>query len=264
MFLIKTKKITAGTRHQIKLAKNKLIKNNKFIKNLVSKKYSSTGRGRVTGHITVRHKGGGCKFLFRKINFTNIHYNSVVLGIMYDPNRNAFIALNFDLEKKLFFNSIALLHIYPGSLVACQNLFNSLKLGYRTKLVNISLGTFVCCVAQTLSTTALYSRAAGSFCQLLQKNKSFATLKLPSGAIIHFSLNAYATIGVVSNILANKVCIGKAGRNRLLNKRPSVRGIAMNPVDHPHGGRSNGGMPPVTPWGIPTKGKPTVKKKKYK
>jgi len=262
MFLIKVKKTTAGSRHYIKLAKNTLIKNNKCIKNLTSKKYTSTGRGKVTGHITVRHKGGGCKFLFRKINFTNNSYNSVILGIMYDPNRNAFIALNFDLQKKIFFNSIAILYTYPGSLIACQKLFNNLKLGYRTQLSNISPGTFISCIAINSSSLSKYSKSAGSFCQLLQKNKSFCTIRLPSSRIINLSLTAYATVGIVSNILSNKVCIGKAGRNRLLNKRPTVRGIAMNPVDHPHGGRSNGGMPQVTPWGIPTKGKPTVKKKK--
>ena len=141
-------------------------------------------------------------------------------------------------------------------------LFNSLKLGCRTQLLHISTGTPISCISKEQFSIAQYSKSAGSYCQLLQKNKFFCTIKLPSSKLLNLPLNACATIGGVSNSEFNKICIGKAGRNRLLNKRPSVRGIAMNPVDHPHGGRSNGGKPPVTPWGIPTKGKPTVKKKK--
>ena len=233
-----------------------------FCKNLTGPKNVATGRCRITGHITVRHKGGGCKFLFRKINFTNICYNSVILGIIYDPNRNAFVALNFELKTKKFFNSIAILNTYPGSLIACQNLLNNLKIGYRTQLLHITTGTQISCISKNVYFDAQYCRSAGTYCQILQKTKLFCKIKLPSNFVLTLPSTTYATIGGVSNIYSNKINIGKAGRNRLLNKRPSVRGIAMNPVDHPHGGRTNGGKHPVTPWGIPTKGKPTVKKKK--
>jgi len=100
------------------------------------------------------------------------------------------------------------------------------------------------------------------FCQILQKSFTSIKVRLPSSKIIEVSPNTYGTVGILSNLQHNLVYLGKAGRNRLKGKRPTVRGVAMNPVDHPHGGRTNGGRPSVTPWGIPTKGKPTVKKKK--
>jgi large subunit ribosomal protein L2 len=105
-------------------------------------------------------------------------------------------------------------------------------------------------------------RSAGTFCQIVQKSLNQIKIKLPSGSVISCPSTSFATLGSVSNFQHNLTLIGKAGKNRLLGKRPSVRGIAMNPVDHPHGGRTNGGMPSVTPWGIPTKGKPTVSKTK--
>ena len=103
-------------------------------------------------------------------------------------------------------------------------------------------------------------RSAGTFAQLIQKKDNYCKIRLPSNKIITLSINSYATIGINSNLQANRVIMGKAGRNRLKNIRPTVRGIAMNPVDHPHGGRSNGGCHPMTPWGIKTRGKKTRKK----
>jgi large subunit ribosomal protein L2 len=105
-------------------------------------------------------------------------------------------------------------------------------------------------------------RSAGLFFQVIQKNQDYSKIRLPSGLIKNVSNEAFGTIGIVSNSQHNSISLGKAGRSRLLGIRPTVRGVAMNPVDHPHGGRTNGGRPSVTPWGIPTKGKPTVIKKK--
>jgi len=134
-----------------------------------------------------------------------------------------------------------------------------LRLGFRTLLKNIPTGTIINCLSLQKDKKVKYIRSAGTFGQIIQKNILSCHIKLPSNQIIIVSANSYATIGVISNLKNNLVVLGKAGRNRLMGHRPSVRGIAMNPVDHPHGGRTNGGRPSVTPWGIPTKGKPTVK-----
>lgn len=260
MYLIKSKKKTAGSRHYLKLAKFTLLKRNNIIKNLNLKKHKNYGRCKITGHITIRHKGNGCKKIFKKINFTNKTLYSIILGITYDANRNAFLALNFDLYNKTFFNTIATLHTYPGSLITCQQIIKDLRLGIRTKLQNIPTGTILTNLALSKGQISQYIRAAGTYGQLLQKTQNSALIRLPSNKVIQVPLNSYGTIGINANILNNKQVLGKAGRNRLKGIRPSVRGIAMNPVDHPHGGRTNGGRPSVTPWGKPTKGKPTRKK----
>ena len=127
---------------------------------------------------------------------------------------------------------------------------------------NIPTGSLVHSLTSSQNThKTCFARAAGTFCQIIQKGVSTNKVRLPSGLICTVPKDAYATLGVVSNAQHNSIYLGKAGRNRLKGIRPCVRGIAMNPVDHPHGGRTNGGRPSVTPWGIPTKGKPTVKNK---
>ena len=262
MKLTKLKPVTSGQRHQINLQKNLLSKTNKLLKNSILGVKQFSGRGASNGRITVRHKGGACKANFRKINFLNTDFKSVVICIMYDPKRNSFISLNFDLSKKFFFRTISTNFVYPGSLIACHRKPMALSLGNRTLINNIPTGALIHSVTslQNLNKTC-FARSAGTFCQIIQKGLFTNKIRLPSGVIITVPNESYATIGVVSNALHNVQCIGKAGRNRFKGIRPSVRGIAMNPVDHPHGGRTNGGMPSVTPWGIPTKGKPTVKKK---
>lgn len=261
MELIKLKPYTNGTRHQLNLKKNLLSKNNKIIKTLIIGSKSNSGRSSNTGHITVRHKGNGCKKNYRLINFFNTNYFSLIISTFYDPNRSSFISLNYDLQKKIFFNTLATECVLPGSIVTCNNEGSDLRLGCRMSLKSIPPGSLVHSISEGLNIKSKFIRAAGTFCQIIQKDFTQCKLKFPSGEIVTVSVNAFATIGVVSNFKHNLVIIGKAGRNRLKGIRPSTRGIAMNPVDHPHGGRSNGGKPSVTPWGIPTKGKPTVKKK---
>jgi len=261
MFLIKKQKNTPGTRHSIQLSKFLLFKNNKLIKNLVKSHKQNNGRSPSTGHITVWHKGGGCKTVYKKINFENKETFSIVLGIMYDSNRNNIISLNFDLINKKFFNSISILNSYTGSLLACQQKINDFYLGYRSKLSNLPVGSVISNISKKTQHASLV-RAAGTFVQLIQKQDNICKIRLPSNEIITLPSNSFATIGINNNIQANRVVIGKAGKNRLKNIRPTVRGIAMNPVDHPHRGRSNRGGHPTTPWGIKTKGKKTTKKSK--
>lgn len=261
MLLLKKQKNTPGTRHSIQLSKFLLFKNNTILKTLTTNSKKQNGRSPSTGHITVWHKGGGCKNIYRKLNFTNKPSYSIILGIMYDSYRNNLISLNFDLINKKFFNSNSILNTYTGSLLICQQKINDFYLGYRSKLENLPIGSIISNLANIHKSTSLV-RSAGTFAQLIQKNNKNCKIRLPSNQIIVLSTKAYATIGINNNPQANQVVIGKAGKNRLKNIRPTVRGIAMNPVDHPHGGRSNGGGHPTTPWGINTRGKKTRKKHK--
>jgi large subunit ribosomal protein L2 len=259
MRLIKLKSITNGTRHQLNIQKNLLSKKNGLLKSIRKGFKNQSGHSCSSGRITVRHKGGGCKKIYRKINFHDLTFLAIVIAIEYDPYRSSFISLNFDFINKNFFYSLSTDAVVVGSLLSSTDKFTELRLGFRTLLKNIPTGTIINCLSLQKDKKIKYIRAAGTFGQIIQKNIISCHIKLPSNQIIVVSSNSYATIGVISNLKNNLVVIGKAGRNRLMGNRPSVRGIAMNPVDHPHGGRTNGGRPSVTPWGIPTKGKPTVK-----
>ena len=148
---------------------------------------------------------------------------------------------------------------YPGSLLECKEKNVNMNLGNRSILSNYPAGAIVSSISS--NNKIRYSKSAGSFAQLLEKKGKHAKLRLPSGKIYLLSLSSYATLGAVGNSIHKLTKIGKAGRNRLKGIRPAVRGIAMNPVDHPHGGRSNKGMPQLTPWGLPTKNYPTARKK---
>lgn len=248
--------ITNGTRHQINLQKNLLTKNNNIVKFLIKKYNLQHGRSKNTGQITVRHKGNGCK---KKSHITNSldFYFGINICQMYSPSQNAFVSLNFDFIKKSFFKTIAIDKLYSGSLVVSELKVRDQYIGYKMQLKFISVGAIINNISN--HNKIIYSSSAGSFCQLIEK-KLKCKVRLPSGKIILLPNNYFGTLGCVSNLQHKSICIGKAGKNRLKGIRPSVRGIAMNPVDHPHGGRTNGGRPSVTPWGIPTKGKPTVKK----
>jgi large subunit ribosomal protein L2 len=259
MQIIKFKPTSSGIRHHINIKKNLLARTNKLSKQSILGFNKSSGRSSNTGRITVRHIGGGCKKKFRVINFSNARKNSFLLSTMYDPFRSSFISLNFDISNKTFFRNLATNNVNVGSLLRCDSADVELKLGNRTTLKSIPTGSIL--HSLSLCFTTSYARSAGLFFQIIQKGPQTCQIRLPSGFVKEVSNNSFGTLGVVSNSQHNSTVIGKAGRSRLLGKRPNIRGIAMNPVDHPHGGRSNGGRP-VTPWGIPTRGKPTVKNKK--
>ena len=262
MQIFKSKPYTNGVRQYINIKKNLLSKKNTLLKKNIFGFTKFNGRSSLTGRITVRHIGGGCKKRFRKIAFLNEDSLSIVLSIMYDPIRSAFISLNFDLRKKEFFHNIATNGVGAGIIQRSGACDVDLKLGNRTMLKNIPTGSIM--HSLSLNGTTKVARSAGLFFQIIQKTSTLCKVRFPSGLIREVPNTSFGTLGSVSNSQHNLISIGKAGRNRWLGVRPSVRGIAMNPVDHPHGGRTNGGMSPVTPWGIPTKGKPTVSKKSKK
>jgi len=263
MLIKKLNPITPGTRHQKNLTKNLLGKNSSLIKGLTFYFHRKKGRGFDLGHITVWHKGAGHKKLYKLINFGNFFSKFLVLANVYDSYRSSFISLVFNFIDKKFDFLLMTQSVNPGALIFFnfEYVFLDLKLGYRTLIKNISAGTFIHSLSLSLNSKSKYIKAAGTVGQIIQKTTLFFKIRLPSGHIIKVSNLSAATIGKISNSMHKLTVIGKAGRNRLKGIRPTVRGIAMNPVDHPHGGRTNGGRPCVTPWAIPTKGKPTSKKK---
>lgn len=264
MLIIKTKPTSNSLRHQIKLSKNLLAKNNRIVKYLLLKKESCYGRSSMFGRITSWHKQRGVKRLYRRMDSINESKDSIVVGVFYDPNRSGLVSLNFDFKSKKFSFNLSASDLVTGSLVKVNSKSSSseLKLGSRTKLKNIPTGTIVHNVGKEFNSSSSYIKSAGTFGLLIQVDKSFVRIKLPSGEILKENVNSYASLGSVSNEKYNLICLAKAGRNRNLGRRPIVRGIAMNPVDHPHGGRTNGGCPSKTPWGLPTKCKFRLKRKK--
>jgi len=262
MQIIKTKPITNGLRHQLNIKKSLLSKNNRLLRSTIKGISYSFGRSSSTGHITSWHKGGGVKNIFRKIDFSNISSDSIVISNFYDPCRTSFISLNFDLKKLFFFRVLSIDIVYPGSLRSCNSNIKNLKLGDRTIIKNIPTGSIINNLSIKNYKISQYIRSAGTFGQIIQTGTNIAKIRLPSNKIIDVSIEAFASLGIISNLKHNLVYLGKAGRSRLLGKRPIVRGIAMNPVDHPHGGRTNGGCVSMTPWGLPTKSGFYLKKRK--
>lgn len=235
-------------------------------KSLTSNKHRSKGRNN-RGVITCRHKGGGHKRLYREIDFRRdkIGMPAKVTSIEYDPNRNSRIALvRYEDRQKRYI-------LQPRGLQVGDTIISDLQapilVGNALPLRNIPLGAQVHNVEFQPGSGGQLARSAGSSVEILAKEGNFVTLRLPSKEIRLVSKNCWATIGQVGNHEAYILTIGKAGRNRWLGKRPTVRGSVMNPVDHPHGGGEGrcpiGRARPVTPWGRPALGQLTRKPKKY-
>jgi len=218
------------------------------------------------GRITVRHHGGGAKQKYRIIDFKRDKdgIKAKVAAIEYDPNRTANIALlhYLDGEKRYI---IAPVDLKVGDFVE-SGPDADIKPGNALPLENIPIGTMIHNIELKPGKGGQLVRAAGNAAQLMAKEGSYAQIRLPSGEVRMVSINCKATIGQVSNVDNENISIGKAGRKRWMGIRPTVRGVVMNPVDHPHGGgegKSPIGMPsPVTPWGKPTLGYKTRKKRK--
>lgn len=228
--------------------------------------HRSNGRNN-RGIITSRHRGGGHKKLYRIIDFRRdkIGITAKVIGIEYDPNRNARIALvNYQDGEKRYI-------LQPFGLGVGDTILASTEApiawGNALPLSNVPLGTEVHNVELQPGAGGQLVRAAGAVAQVVAKEGNFVTLRLPSGEIRLVSKNCWASIGQVGNLEAFNITLGKAGRTRWLGKRPHVRGVVMNPVDHPHGGGEGrapiGRSHPVTPWGKPALGQKTRKRKKY-
>lgn len=224
-----------------------------------------TGGRNNQGRITTRHHGGGQKRLYRIIDFKRDKDGipAKVAGIEYDPNRSANIALlNYaDGEKRYI--------LAPNGLNVGDTVVSGpdadIKTGNALPLSNIPVGTVVHNIEMNPGSGGKLSRSAGSSAQLMAKEGKYATLRMPSGEMRMVLIRCKATIGQVGNLDQENITIGKAGRSRWMGIRPSVRGVVMNPVDHPHGGgegRSPVGRNPVTPWGKPALGAKTRKRKK--
>lgn len=225
-------------------------------KSLVAPLKRTGGRNNY-GRITKRHTGGGHKRKYRIIDFKRDKKDipAKVVSIEYDPNRSSRIALlNYaDGEKRYI---IAPLGISVGdTLIASEQA--DIKPGNALTIRAIPLGTWVHNVELRVGKGGQLARSAGTYAMIAAKEGKYAQLRLPSGEVRLVLQGCCATVGQVGNPEHENIQIGKAGRNRWLGKRPQSRGVAMNPVDHPHGGgegKSSGGRHPVTPWGIPTKG----------
>ena len=216
------------------------------------------------GRITVRHRGGGHKRRYRIIDFVRDKHDipAKVATMEYDPNRSARISLLHyaDGEKRYILS--------PSGIKVGDIIFSGeksdIKPGNALPLNKIPVGTMLHCIELRPGKGAQLGRSAGAAIQLMAKGDGYAQLKLRSGEIRKVRSECMATVGTVGNPEHMNIKIGKAGRNRWLGNRPTVRGVVMNPVDHPHGGgegKSSGGRHPVTPWGMPTKGAKTRKRK---
>jgi len=221
---------------------------------------TSKGGRNNNGRITMRRTGGGHKRTYRMIDFKRRKFDvpATIERIEYDPNRTAFIALiKYEDGEKSYI-------IAPQRLGAGDKVISSekadIKPGNAMPMKNIPIGTIIHNVEMKAGAGGKIARSAGTYVQLVGRDAGYAQLRMASGEMRKVRMECMATIGAVSNPDQQNIKLGKAGRNRWLGKRPSVRGVAMNPVDHPHGGgegRTSGGRHPVTPWGVPTKGKRT-------
>ncbi|HMQ11604.1 MAG TPA: 50S ribosomal protein L2 [Oligoflexia bacterium] len=240
------------------------VTSNKPKKSLLSPQKRTGGRNNK-GRVTSRWIGGGHKKKYRQIDFLRRDKEGIecrVKTIEYDPNRSARIALvsYFDGEYRYI---VAPHGLEVGATLKCGK-EAEIKPGNALELQNIPVGTLIHNLELKKGRGAQMVRSAGTSAQVIGREEGYAQIRMPSGEIRRVRKECYATIGQVSNIEHENLTIGKAGRSRWLGKNPRVRGSAMNPVDHPHGGgegRTTGGRHPVTPWGVPTKGYKTRKNK---
>ncbi len=261
--LVKMKPVTPGLRQQVRVVNPELHKGGP-VPHLVERKNKRGGRN-VHGEITMRHQGGGHKQLYRKIDFKRDKdgITAKVERLEYDPNRTAFLALlcYADGERRYI--------IAPKGISAGAQLVSGpeapIKSGNTLPLKNIPVGTTIHCIEMLPGKGAQMARAAGASVQLLAREGDYAQVRLRSGEIRKVHINCRATIGEVGNEEHSLESIGKAGRVRWRGIRPTVRGVAMNPVDHPHGGgegKKSAARDPVSPWGTLAKGYKTRKNKR--
>ena len=263
MALIKYNPTTPSQRGLVRVDKSDLWKG-KPHKPLTKGLTKSGGRNNL-GRMTARHRGGGHKRLYRLVDFKRNKLDCVatIERIEYDPNRSSYIALvKYD-------DGVYSYILAPAKMKAGDQVISSaeadIKTGNCLPLKNIPVGTIIHNVEMKVGKGGQIARSAGASVNIVGKDSGYAQIKLSSGEVRLIPLECMATIGTLSNADRKNTIIGKAGRNRWLGRRPHVRGVAMNPVDHPHGGgegKTSGGRHPVTPWGKPTKGKKTRNKKK--
>lgn len=259
MSVIKAKPTSPGRRFVVSV-KRDLYKGKPY-KPLTEKKSKNGGRNNL-GRITTRHKGGGHKHHYRIIDFkrSKTGISGTVERIEYDPNRSAYIALiKYEDGDRSYIIAPSKIKIGSKVLSAEQT---EISPGNSMKMSNIPLGTNVHCVEMKPGKGGQIARSAGASARIVAKEGIYTTLRLQSGEMRKILSECRATIGVVSNSENNLRSFGKAGAKRWKGIRPTVRGVAMNPIDHPHGGgegRTSGGRHPSSPWGMPTKGFKTRK-----
>lgn len=252
------KATTPGQRQLINIDRSQLWKGDP-VKSLTVGKTKSSGHNNQ-GRITSFNRGGGHKRKYRIIDFrrSKVDMSAVVERIEYDPNRSSFIALVKYDDGELSY-ILAPQKIQPGDKIISSDKAD-IKPGNALPLKSIPIGTIVHNVEMKIGKGAQIARSAGTYAQIMGRDGSYIILKLSSGEVRIIRGECRATIGAVSNQDHSNRSYGKAGRMRWLGRRPCVRGVAMNPIDHPHGGgegRTSGGRHPVTPWGVKTKGKKT-------
>lgn len=263
MALKKYNPVTPGQRQLVRVDRSDLWKG-KPVKKL-TEGLTKTGGRNNTGRITAWQRGGGHKRRYRFIDFKRRKFDVVgtVERLEYDPNRSAFIALiNYEDGEQAYI--IAPQRLNAGDkIIAAEKV--DVKPGNAAPLRNIPIGTIIHNIELKAGKGAQVARSAGAYAQLVGRDSGYAQIRLGSGEVRLVRQECMATIGAVSNPDHSNQNLGKAGRSRWLGRRPHVRGVVMNPVDHPHGGgegRTSGGRHPVTPWGKPTKGKRTRSNKK--
>lgn len=263
MAIVKTKPTSAGRRHVVKIVGEELFKGRAYAP-LLEKQSKSGGRNNY-GRITTRHVGGGHRHHYRLIDFkrTKDGIPATVERLEHDPNRSAHIALlkYADGERRYI---IAPKGVSAGDVLE-SGVNASIKKGNALPLRNVPLGSTVHCIELKPGKGAQIARSAGTSAQLVAREGNYATLRLRSGEMRKVLAECRATLGEVSNSEHSLRQLGKAGAKRWRGVRPTVRGVAMNPVDHPHGGgegRTSGGRHPVSPWGVPTKGHKTRNNKR--
>ena len=253
---------TPGQRGLVLVDRSALWKG-KPVKSLTEPLTRSGGRNNQ-GRVTVWQRGGGHKLAYRRIDFKRrkLDVPATVERLEYDPNRTAFIALiRYEDGERSYI--VAPQRLREGDQVIAGEQVD-VKPGNAMPLASMPIGTIVHNVELKIGRGGQLARAAGTYAQLVGRDQGYALLRLKSGEQRMVRAECMATVGAVSNPDHGNIKLGKAGRSRWLGRRPSVRGVAMNPVDHPHGGgegRTSGGRHPVTPWGQPTKGKRTRKSK---
>lgn len=262
---LKTFKPVTPSLRQLVLVDRRELYKGKPVKALTEGKSSSGGRNNL-GRITVRFRGGGHKRVLRNVDFKRreqLGVAATVERIEYDPNRTAFIALiNFPDGKQSYI--LAPQRLQPGDKVVAGESVD-IKPGNAAPVGSMPVGTIVHNVELKIGKGGAIARSAGNYAQIVGRDQGYVTLRLNSGEQRLVHGQCFASVGAVSNPDHMNISLGKAGRNRWLGKRPHNRGVAMNPVDHPHGGgegRTLGGRNPVTPWGVPTKGKKTRSNKR--
>lgn len=246
----------------------KLSKLKKKIPSLHVRKKKFAGRNN-TGRITVAHQGGGHKQNYRKISMQGLNLTGFVVNLEYDPNRTAHLAKVYDSLQKTYSYILAPTHIKALDFISpltkknSENEITVLKqIGGCFLLEDLSVGDYIYNIELTPGQGGQLVRSAGGFATILQKTPTHVIIKMPSGEHRMILKTCTAFLGNLSNENQMNISWKKAGKSRWLNIRPTVRGVAKNPIDHPHGGNTSGGCHPVTPWARLTKGKPTRSKKK--